>query len=161
MWKNHTPLPEFPDYYYKCSSVTGDWCQSICNNVLFWPSNVEMHEDGWSDTEDPYKIWISHRFYHTQRKNTNANESYNDNIIAYPNPTDNSSEITINSKINGKVKIRLLNSTGSIINEYILSKNEYEISTNIDLNVYSSGLYIINVFINDEYIGSNKILLNK
>jgi len=91
--------------------------------------------------------------------NTVAIEDYNDlsdNIILYPNPTNDILNINL-SNVTSKISITIINILGEVI--YKLSENTSgNFTKSIDLHLYNKGLYIVNIEKDNQSINYKIIL---
>ena len=78
-------------------------------------------------------------------------------INIYPNPTSSKIFIDINLEIISNVKIEVLNSSGQVLQNRFVVKNEV-IKEEVDLGAYSNGIYFIRIS-NDQINYVKKIIL--
>jgi hypothetical protein len=75
------------------------------------------------------------------------------NVVAFPNPTNNFVSLKINSELKEKVTLKVYNSVGQIVHEETISSNEQI----VDCSKWASGMYIF-VLSNKEFNSSFKII---
>jgi hypothetical protein len=95
------------------------------------------------------------RLVRTQTEPGGIDEGNNNfNFMISPNPANSS--ITINTNLNGVVKIQFINCTGSVVKEVSAYSST---SVQLDISDLSKGLYIVQVNTNEKVI-SKKLIVN-
>lgn len=110
-------------------------------------SNTIINRDGWFIDD----LLISYR------SATSVNDKIIDNIKLYPNPANNFINVNFDENIKTITKIEIIDLYGSVQK---IATN-YINNTSIDVSDLASGIYIINLYSNEEVIGSQKINIIK
>jgi hypothetical protein len=134
---------------YKCSNI--DWCNfEIIDtvNYYYWAKTAYNSECVTKSYFNKPPIIISVE----QPINISG-------VSLFPNPTNSIINIIINNEIDGSYKIRLYNSTGSLIYSNTYNKTLNEVSYNIDLYSYPQGIYFISIIHKEKYY-QTKIIKN-
>ena len=153
--------------YCKSSNTSQYDCFSICPQDVsdYLPQYARFESQDYEHIyRDGLNFFKTDYFQHYYRLGNEYDESIdesNSSFTLFPNPSDNTTELRFNSDIKGKVKVKVLNSSGFILNEIIADKTNQDFDLMLDMGKYPSGMYIINVFINESYYGSEKLILNK
>jgi len=77
----------------------------------------------------------------------------------YPNPAGNNVTMVLSGEDYGKTTIRFYNSQGVRVLEYQADKTEFELQREITLNSLKTGLYTIEVLVNDEYVDNSRLVI--
>lgn len=79
----------------------------------------------------------------------------------YPNPSSGISSVQFSVPTQNRISLKVYDVLGRecFSRDYIVGSGIW--SSDIDLNRYSSGIYIISLFSNHRYVGSSKIILDK
>lgn len=93
----------------------------------------------------------------TNTTNTSISENQNDaDVLIYPNPSNGQFKITVNINQNIKSEIIIYDVLGNII--YRINSKGQQI-TNIDLSKQATGIYFVQVVIDNNEIYNSKILI--
>ncbi len=85
------------------------------------------------------------------------NENFNNNITAFPNPTNDFIHIKLNQKIKSPINLNVINSFGQLILNQQISPNDQVIK--IDVRNFKNGIYFYQVSNGDDLF-SNQFLKN-
>ena len=78
-----------------------------------------------------------------------------------PNPYMDKLNVNFDSKNNGKAEIRMISASGTIVKkiETTINKGFNNVQL-LDLSSQLPGMYVVNIVVNGESIGSQKIIKN-
>jgi Right handed beta helix region/Secretion system C-terminal sorting domain len=127
---------------------------------------------GNSDTQNAYSFTdnaplIGHNYYRLQQVDIDGKTSLskvvaviwlnNSTISIYPNPVDDILNINIAASNSGAVEIRLTDIYGRVLQTLQAPKNQIINQLNLDTSSLSSGLYLIQVFENNQLTFTERI----
>ncbi|OFY57349.1 MAG: hypothetical protein A2V50_03915 [Bacteroidetes bacterium RBG_19FT_COMBO_42_10] len=94
------------------------------------------------------------------RNNSNpANITGTKSASVWPNPASSNVSVSISSEDYGKTVIRFYNSNGVRVLEYQTEKLDFKLDSEIPLNGLQSGIYTIEVWVNNEFIDYSRIVI--
>ena len=76
-----------------------------------------------------------------------------------PVPAQTEVQLEFSDNSTGKIKLELVNSMGGKVDQFYFFKNAYTFSEKIMLNNKTPGVYFINIYINNIYIDSKKLVI--
>ena len=79
-------------------------------------------------------------------------------ISVSPNPTEDFSTVNVFSEKKGIVRLKIHTITGLQIFDFQGEKSDGLFTNQIDLSTFPSGVYFINVYLNEEFFGCRKII---
>jgi hypothetical protein len=82
-------------------------------------------------------------------------------LLVYPNPAISSFKLTINDDPVGKIRIRIINSSGAEIMNFSSEKSDFEFSREISIGNLDKGFYFVQAVVNEVYLYSVKIMVIK
>ena len=65
-------------------------------------------------------------------------------LFLFPNPARNTVHILYTGSCRGEVRIRIISAGGSVVKELKIVKNNEDLSAELDLAGFDSGIYILN-----------------
>lgn len=125
---------------YECP--TG--CTGGCDDMVFsWTSQY-----GWDDPDNP-----------NAKRAINTNE-FENQISITPNPNKGSFKISYSDGTSGNLTIKLTDINGKILQTYNFDKKTGEFSNDFIINE-NNGTYILLFELNENHLGSTKLMINK
>jgi hypothetical protein len=66
-------------------------------------------------------------------------------LVIYPNPSTGTVNMKYTANVNGKLRIRIYDASRRLMRDEVIDKNQPSILKTIDVSIYSSGVYFIEV----------------
>jgi uncharacterized Ntn-hydrolase superfamily protein len=123
-------------------------------NNLFININIPQGPSGFEPIDSLQKIFDM--FHNCLTTNTSDKNFGIEDIQLFPNPSNHYTDIVLKKNVSGSLKINLFSSDGKVILEKIISGSEIRLNH----KDFSSGLYIINIFRNNQLLYSNRLIIN-
>lgn len=148
-----------------CTEPLSQKCIDICSleDVQFdYFEMIKLHYTKRNDPKHMYNGSIEYDPFHETpfhlRQNVESIEVVDGAIQVSPNPTEEQASLSINSEKTGILRAKVFNITGTQILELKEEKTGYKFNSPIDLSGYPAGIYFLSVYLNDEFLGCEKII---
>ncbi|MFP5471512.1 MAG: T9SS type A sorting domain-containing protein, partial [Bacteroidia bacterium] len=89
-----------------------------------------------------------------------VNNTLNNNLKLYPNPTNGNSSLDVNLVENTNVTVDVLNTLGQVVFTKTLTNVSGSQKVNIDSQNFESGLYLVNIKVGDN-VTTKKLTVTK
>ncbi|RLD47367.1 MAG: hypothetical protein DRI86_00615 [Bacteroidetes bacterium] len=141
-------------YYYDTN--LGDWVPFMKDLPNVIVSELELFETGDKIRAATYGrgLWESVTYPFATNINNSTNNKLN-KVKIYPNPAKDIIYIELNQNINTAIKLTIINSIGSIIDEITILNNDVN---SINTSKYPKGIYFFKL-ISDTHYSINKVII--
>lgn len=86
--------------------------------------------------------------------------SFNNNVMLYPNPAQGVVNIVINNTENGELSIRLFSMDGKLLKQISQQKQTNIVNTILDLRSLTAGNYFVRMYMNGQALAIKKVVKN-
>lgn len=140
-----------------CYSNDQNKCNDVCSNsnIFFDWAQTTLTRNHYTDDGQMFNIRYDSNHNRISSDELNQAGEY---ILILPNPTEDFSTVNVFSEKKGIVRLKIHTIAGLQIFDFQGEKSDGLFTNQIDLSTFPSGVYFINVYLNEEFIGYRKII---